>query len=247
MRVKAMAVAAAALLLAATAARADTKWDLPTGYPATNLHTENLQQMANDVEKATGGRSPRIVESWPDAALVATIACDRHVRIPLGEEIDATGLRGDALNKRMADDLPNSTFAVDVSVHEDKPGGKRALLAFGPLVASVVVNDHLVSGLYQACRLPDGSLPLRSNEVTAIITSQNLICLHEPDFDEDRLDAVLDIGAAMDGVPEGVEPQFFLSWDVLLNATPVGKFLPLRPPPQGQGAPPPSAPNGARR
>jgi TRAP-type transport system periplasmic protein len=38
------------------AAQAQTKWDLPAAYPATNFHTENLVQFANDVEKATGGK-----------------------------------------------------------------------------------------------------------------------------------------------------------------------------------------------
>jgi TRAP-type C4-dicarboxylate transport system substrate-binding protein len=38
------------------AAHAQTKWDLPAAYPATNFHTENIQQFANDVEKATGGK-----------------------------------------------------------------------------------------------------------------------------------------------------------------------------------------------
>ena len=40
----------------AAAAQAQTKWDMPTAYPATNFHTENIQQFANDVEKATGGK-----------------------------------------------------------------------------------------------------------------------------------------------------------------------------------------------
>lgn len=35
---------------------AQTKWDLPSAYPATNFHTENLQQFANDVDKASGGK-----------------------------------------------------------------------------------------------------------------------------------------------------------------------------------------------
>jgi TRAP-type C4-dicarboxylate transport system substrate-binding protein len=47
---------AAALAAVATAAHAQTKWDLPAAYPANNFHTENLQQFANDVEKATGGK-----------------------------------------------------------------------------------------------------------------------------------------------------------------------------------------------
>ena len=35
---------------------AQTKWDLPTAYPASNFHTENIQQFAADVEKASGGK-----------------------------------------------------------------------------------------------------------------------------------------------------------------------------------------------
>jgi TRAP-type transport system periplasmic protein len=48
------------VLLAAAAiagqAQAQTKWDLPSGYPASNFHTENLMQFARDVDKATSGR-----------------------------------------------------------------------------------------------------------------------------------------------------------------------------------------------
>ncbi len=40
----------------ASAAVAQTKWDLPAAYPATNFHTENLVQFANDVDKASGGK-----------------------------------------------------------------------------------------------------------------------------------------------------------------------------------------------
>ena len=45
-----------ATLALSSAAMAQTKWDLPAGYPASNFHTENLQQFANDVEKASGGK-----------------------------------------------------------------------------------------------------------------------------------------------------------------------------------------------
>jgi TRAP-type C4-dicarboxylate transport system substrate-binding protein len=38
------------------AAFAQTKWDLPAAYPASNFHTENLVQFANDVDKATAGK-----------------------------------------------------------------------------------------------------------------------------------------------------------------------------------------------
>ncbi|NBQ86995.1 MAG: C4-dicarboxylate ABC transporter substrate-binding protein [Betaproteobacteria bacterium] len=40
----------------AVGAQAQTKWDLPAAYPATNFHTENLVQFANDVDKASGGK-----------------------------------------------------------------------------------------------------------------------------------------------------------------------------------------------
>ena len=40
----------------AAPALAQTKWDLPAAYPASNFHTENLTQFAADVDKATGGK-----------------------------------------------------------------------------------------------------------------------------------------------------------------------------------------------
>jgi TRAP-type transport system periplasmic protein len=43
-------------LTVAAGAFAQTKWDLPAAYPASNFHTENLVQFANDVDKATGGK-----------------------------------------------------------------------------------------------------------------------------------------------------------------------------------------------
>ena len=50
------AFAAALGLAVALPAAAQTKWDMPTAYPASNFHTENIQQFANDVDKATGGK-----------------------------------------------------------------------------------------------------------------------------------------------------------------------------------------------
>ena len=42
--------------LSATSAFAQTKWDLAAAYPATNFHTENMVQLASDVDKATGDK-----------------------------------------------------------------------------------------------------------------------------------------------------------------------------------------------
>jgi TRAP-type C4-dicarboxylate transport system substrate-binding protein len=35
---------------------AQTKWDMPTAYPATNFHTENISQFVADVDHASGGK-----------------------------------------------------------------------------------------------------------------------------------------------------------------------------------------------
>ena len=46
----------AAVLACATAASAQTKWDLPSGYGANTFQTKNLEQFAADVKAATGGK-----------------------------------------------------------------------------------------------------------------------------------------------------------------------------------------------
>src|SRR6478672_8681547 len=51
-RVLAMAVGVSL----ASGAAAQTKWDMPTAYPASNFHTENITQFVADVDKATGGK-----------------------------------------------------------------------------------------------------------------------------------------------------------------------------------------------
>ncbi len=43
-------------VVAVTSSFAQTKWDLPAAYPATNFHSENLVQFANDIDKASGGK-----------------------------------------------------------------------------------------------------------------------------------------------------------------------------------------------
>ena len=48
--------AASAMLLFGAAVQAQTKWDMPTGYPGNNFHTENIRQFATDVDQATGGK-----------------------------------------------------------------------------------------------------------------------------------------------------------------------------------------------
>src|SRR6266545_5557790 len=59
-------VAVSIFLVAATfalPALAQTHWDMPTAYPASNFHTENILEFAKDVEQATGGKLKIIVHA----------------------------------------------------------------------------------------------------------------------------------------------------------------------------------------
>ena len=47
---------AAAAVATSLPALAQTAWDLPAAYPATNFHSVNLAAFASDVDKATGGK-----------------------------------------------------------------------------------------------------------------------------------------------------------------------------------------------
>src|SRR6188472_109116 len=71
-------VAGAALAALTSLAQAQTKWDLPAAYPATNYHTENLVQFANDVDKATGGKLKITVH--PNASLFKADQIKRAVQ-----------------------------------------------------------------------------------------------------------------------------------------------------------------------
>lgn len=46
----------AALGFVSATALAQTAWDMPTPYPATNFHTENIVQFAADIDKASAGK-----------------------------------------------------------------------------------------------------------------------------------------------------------------------------------------------
>jgi TRAP-type C4-dicarboxylate transport system substrate-binding protein len=73
-----VAFAAAIGFAAALPALAQTKWDLPTAYPANNFHTENLQQFATDVEKASGGKLK--IQLHPNASLFKAPEIKRAVQ-----------------------------------------------------------------------------------------------------------------------------------------------------------------------
>ena len=74
------------LSLASTSLSAQTKWDLPAAYAATNFHSENLVQFASDVDKATAGKLKITVHA--NASLFKANEIKRAVQggqAPLGE------------------------------------------------------------------------------------------------------------------------------------------------------------------
>jgi TRAP-type C4-dicarboxylate transport system substrate-binding protein len=73
-----MRVVAALGLAAALPALAQTKWDLPTAYPANNFHTENLQRFVADVDKATAGKLK--IQLHPNASLFKAPEIKRAVQ-----------------------------------------------------------------------------------------------------------------------------------------------------------------------
>ena len=75
-RLPAFAVALA--LAVAVPAAAQTKWDMPTAYPANNFHTENIAQFATDVDRATGGKLKITVH--PNASLFKAPEIKRAVQ-----------------------------------------------------------------------------------------------------------------------------------------------------------------------
>ncbi|MCB2038919.1 MAG: TRAP transporter substrate-binding protein, partial [Ottowia sp.] len=55
-----------------------TKWDLPSAYPASNFHTENLAQFVSDVDKGSGGKLK--ITLHPNASLFKAPEIKRAVQ-----------------------------------------------------------------------------------------------------------------------------------------------------------------------
>ena len=75
-RIQAVVAALAAALC--TTVSAQTKWDMPTPYAATNFHTENITQFVADVDKATAGKLK--IQVHPGASLFKAPEIKRAVQ-----------------------------------------------------------------------------------------------------------------------------------------------------------------------
>lgn len=79
-----------ALIIAAAtvSAHAQVKWDLPTGYAVASFQTENVQQFANEVDKATAGKLK--ITLHPNGSLYKVNEIKRAIQtgqVPVGEFI----------------------------------------------------------------------------------------------------------------------------------------------------------------
>jgi TRAP-type C4-dicarboxylate transport system substrate-binding protein len=126
--IRALVVAAAPLV-----ATAQTAWDLPTGYAVNTFHVQNLQQFADDVNKASAGKLK--VTLHPGGSLYKANEIKRAVQsgqVPAGEMI----LSGSANENPLfgVDSIPflATSYADAKRLYlASKPVQEKALLAQG--------------------------------------------------------------------------------------------------------------------
>ena len=133
---KPLRFAAALAAMVTTAAFAQTKWDLPAAYPATNFHSENLAQFAADVDKASGGKLKITVH--PGASLFKAPEIKRAVQggqAQLGEILLVNFANEDPLYE--ADGLPFLATGYDGAMKlykAQKPLLEKKLAAQGMMM-----------------------------------------------------------------------------------------------------------------
>ena len=93
-----VAAAAVAMAFSAGTTMAQTKWDMPTPYSPAIFHTENIQQFANDVEKASGGKLK--IQVHANASLLKMPEIKRGIQsgqVQMGEILLAAYANEDAM------------------------------------------------------------------------------------------------------------------------------------------------------
>ncbi len=119
----------------ATAAAAQTKWDMPTPYPDGNFHTKNIIQFAADVDKATGGSLTIAVHSA--GSLIKHPEIKRAVRqgtAPIGEIL--ASLAANEAPVYGLDSLPFLATGYD--------GAKKLYAAQKPYLEKQLASEGLV-------------------------------------------------------------------------------------------------------
>ena len=92
------AASAVAMAFAAGTAMAQTKWDMPTPYSPAIFHTEVIQEFANEVEKASGGKLK--IQVHANASLLKMPEIKRGIQsgqVQIGEILLAAYANEDAM------------------------------------------------------------------------------------------------------------------------------------------------------
>jgi TRAP-type C4-dicarboxylate transport system substrate-binding protein len=134
-RMKTWALAAGALALVAAPTSAQTKWNLPSAYPADNPHLENINAFAKDVSEATQGKL--MIAVHPGASLFKGPEIKRAV---------ATGQAqtGEILISILENENP--IFGIDVVpfLATSFPEAKKLWLASKPLIQQKLAAQGIV-------------------------------------------------------------------------------------------------------
>jgi TRAP-type C4-dicarboxylate transport system substrate-binding protein len=130
----------------ATAAQAQTNWDMPTPYPDGNFHTKNVIQFTKDVEKATNGSLKIAVHSA--GSLIKHAEIKRSVRqgtTPIGEMLES--LSSNEAPVYGVDSVPFLATGYDAS--------KKLYLAQKPFLEKQLASEGLML-LYSVPWPPQG-------------------------------------------------------------------------------------------
>jgi TRAP-type transport system periplasmic protein len=111
--------------LAFGTAQAQTKWDMPTPYPDSNFHTNNVKQFAADVKAATGGKLEIVVHS--NASLI------KHPEIKRAVQTGQVNI-GQILISVLANENPIFTFDSNPFLAPNYAQAKKLLRAARPYV-----------------------------------------------------------------------------------------------------------------
>jgi TRAP-type C4-dicarboxylate transport system substrate-binding protein len=138
----------AALLAAGltTAASAETKWDMPTPYPAGNFHTKNVMQFAADIEKATNGSLK--IQVHPAGSLIKHPEIKRSVR-------QGTAAIGEILESLAANEAPVYGFDSLPFLATGYDGAKKLYAAQKPYLEKQLASEGLML-LYSVPWPPQG-------------------------------------------------------------------------------------------
>ena len=140
----------------ATAASAQTKWDMPTPYPDGNFHTKNVIQFTQDVEKATNGSLKITVHSA--GSLIKHPEIKRAVRqgtAPIGEMLESLSSNEAAVYG--ADSIPFLATGYDAS--------KKLYMVQKPFLEKQLASEGLML-LYSIPWPPQGIYAKR--EITSV-------------------------------------------------------------------------------